>query len=476
MIINNKDNVKVLLNDKNGISKGHKIALSDINKGEKVIKYGLPIATASEDIKSGTWVHTHNVKTNLEKELSYKYTPIDDTAAIDIKEKKINVYVRANGDIAVRNELWIIPTVGCVNGICKNLRNMFEAKHKNLEIDGIFDFNHNYGCSQMGDDHETTKLILRNLAMHPNAGGVLVIGLGCENNQVEQFKEIFGEYDKERIKFLVAQESEDEYDEGMQILNTLYEKMKVDKRSQESISKLKIGLKCGGSDGLSGITANPLLGHLSDYIIQYGGTSVLSEVPEMFGAETILMNRCQNEEIFNKTVKMINDFKEYFLSHGQVVYDNPSPGNKKGGISTLEDKSLGCIQKAGRSRIVDVLDYGDILQKNGLHLLNAPGNDLVVVTALVSAGCHIILFTTGRGTPYGGSVPTIKISTNTNLYKRKTNWIDFDAGEIITQNKTMDEMTASLVDYLVDVAGGKRTNNEINNMKEIAIWKNGVTV
>lgn len=458
------------------INRGHKIAIKNINKGENVVKYGLPIGYALEDIKVGSWVHTHNTKTNLKDLNTYSYTPKFTDRKLNLKDIKVNVYKRKNGDVGVRNELWIVPTVGCVNGIAQRIKDAFLAEVGELEIDNINVLTHNYGCSQLGEDHINTRIILQNTVKHPNAGGVLVLGLGCENNQVADFKKTLGEYDGERVKFLISQEVDDEIEIGKNILIELYNQMKNDKREEVSISEINFGLECGGSDGLSGITANPMLGYFSDYIIALGGTTVLTEVPEMFGAETLLMERCKDEETFEKCVHMINNFKEYFIKNGQEIYENPSPGNKKGGITTLEDKSLGCTQKSGTSKVVDVLKYGEILKEKGLNLLSAPGNDLVATTALAAAKCHLVLFTTGRGNPYGGYVPTVKISTNTQLYEKKRKWIDFNAGRIVTENMSFEEITKEFIDYIVSVINGEKTNNEKNRFQEIAIFKSGVTL
>ena len=458
------------------INRGHKIAIKNINKGENVVKYGLPIGYALEDIKVGSWVHTHNTKTNLKDLNTYSYTPKFTDRKLNLKDIKVNVYKRKNGDVGVRNELWIVPTVGCVNGIAQRIKDAFLAEVGELEIDNINVLTHNYGCSQLGEDHINTRIILQNTVKHPNAGGVLVLGLGCENNQVADFKKTLGEYDGERVKFLISQEVDDEIEIGKNILIELYNQMKNDKREEVSISEINFGLECGGSDGLSGITANPMLGYFSDYIIALGGTTVLTEVPEMFGAETLLMERCKDEETFEKCVHMINNFKEYFIKNGQEIYENPSPGNKKGGITTLEDKSLGCTQKSGTSKVIDVLKYGEVLKEKGLNLLSAPGNDLVATTALAAAKCHLVLFTTGRGNPYGGYVPTVKISTNTQLYEKKRKWIDFNAGRIVTENMSFEEITKEFIDYIVSVINGEKTNNEKNRFQEIAIFKSGVTL
>lgn len=458
------------------INRGHKIAIKNINKGENVVKYGLPIGYALENIKVGSWIHTHNTKTNLKDLNTYSYTPKFTDRKLDLEDIKVNVYKRKNGDVGVRNELWIVPTVGCVNGIAQRIKDAFLAEVGELEIDDINVLTHNYGCSQLGEDHVNTRIILQNTVKHPNAGGVLVLGLGCENNQVAEFERTLGEYDSERVKFLISQDVEDEIEAGKDILLALYNKMKNDKREAASISTINFGLECGGSDGLSGITANPMLGYFSDYIIALGGTTVLTEVPEMFGAETLLMERCKDKETFEKCVHMINDFKEYFIRNGQEIYENPSPGNKKGGITTLEDKSLGCTQKSGTSKVRDVLKYGEVLREKGLNLLSAPGNDLVATTALAAAKCHLVLFTTGRGNPYGGYVPTVKISTNTQLYEKKRKWIDFNAGRIVTENMSFEEITKEFIDYIVSVINGEKTNNEKNRFQEIAIFKSGVTL
>ena len=455
MKINPRDNVEVDLNT------GHKIALCDIKKGENVIKYGYPIGHATEDIKAGDSVHTHNIKTNLSELLEYTYEP--EFEEIERREERFfNGYVRKNGDVGIRNEIWIVNTVGCVNKVAETLAAKTGAKA----------FSHPFGCSQLGDDQKTTQLILKGMVNHPNAAGVLVLGLGCENNNIEVFKEVLGTWDDERVKFLNCQDVEDEIEEGIKIINELKAYADTFKREKVSVSKLKVGLKCGGSDGYSGITGNPLVGRFSDMLISYGGSTILTEVPEMFGAEQILMKRCINKEIFDKNVDLINNFKKYFIAHNQEIYENPSPGNKAGGITTLEEKSLGCVQKGGLAPVVDVLDYGDTLQKNGLNLLNGPGNDIVAITNLMAAGVHMVLFTTGRGTPVGCPVPTIKVATNSNLAKNKSNWIDFNAGEIL-DGVDVDE---KFFDFCVDVANGKLAKNEISGYSEISIFKDGVTL
>lgn len=454
---------------------GHKFALKDLTVGEDVIKYGYPIGHATEAKKQGDWMNENNIKTNLAGLLDYTYNPVKVDLDIPKEELTFKGYRRKNGDVGIRNEVWVIPTVGCVNGIVGQLVEGLKRETTGKGVDAIVGFPHNYGCSQLGDDHENTKKILRDMVLHPNAGAVLVVGLGCENNQPEVFREFLGEFDESRIKFMVTQKVHDEYEEGMKILRELYATASQDERTDVPLSELRVGLKCGGSDGLSGITANPLLGVFSDFLIAQGGTSVLTEVPEMFGAETILMNRCKTKELFEETVHLINDFKQYFLSHGEPVGENPSPGNKAGGISTLEDKALGCTQKCGKSLVSGVLPYGERLKVKGLSLLSAPGNDLVAATALASTGCHIVLFTTGRGTPFGTYVPTMKISTNTPLYQNKPNWIDFNAG-VIVEGEPMEETCKRFTKYIIEVASGEFVNNEKKGYREIAIFKNGVTL
>ncbi len=467
------DGMTITLNE--DVPAGHKFALKDFAAGEDIIKYGYPIGHATKAQRKGDWMNEHNIKTNLAGLLEYSYRPVN--ADLDIPKKHLTFkgYRRKNGDVGVRNELWIIPTVGCVNGIINRLAEDLRRETGGKGVDAIMAYPHNYGCSQLGEDHENTKKILRDMVLHPNAGAVLVVGLGCENNQPDVFREFLGDFDPERVKFMVTQKVGDEYEEGMKLLRELYAKACRDQREDIPLSELRVGLKCGGSDGFSGITANPLLGMFSDFLVAQGGTSVLTEVPEMFGAETILMNRCRTKELFEETVKLINDFKEYFLSHGEPVGENPSPGNKAGGISTLEDKALGCTQKCGKSYVEGVLPYGERLKVRGLNLLSAPGNDLVAATALASCGCHMVLFTTGRGTPFGTYVPTMKISTNSTLAKNKPGWIDFNAG-VIVENEPMEKTCERFIDYIIRVASGEFVNNEKNGYKEIAIFKTSVTL
>lgn len=383
-------------------------------------------------------------------------------------------YVRSDGEVGIRNEIWIINTVGCINKTAELIAKMANKMYQDNYIDGVFHFPHPYGCSQLGDDLYNTKKILSSLVHHPNAGGVLVLGLGCENNNLTEFKKVIEDYDPDRVKFLEVQNVEDEIEAGLELIGELADYVKQFKRKPISVSKLKVGLKSGGSDGFSGITANPLVGSFSDRLVSYGGTTVLTEVPEMFGAETVLMERACDEDVFNKIVQLVNGFKEYFIRNDQPVYENPSPGNKKGGITTLEEKSLGCVQKGGSAEVVDVLPYGERVLEPGLNLLQAPGNDLISVTALAASGVQIVLFTTGRGTPFGGPVPTVKISTNTPLYHKKQNWIDFNAGELV-EGKSLEGLTDQLFNYVLKLASGEvKTKNELYGFKEISIFKDGV--
>lgn len=455
MRINERDNVEVNLEN------GHKYALADIPAGCDIIKYGQSIGHATVDIAVGEHVHTHNMATNLcEKLLDYRYEPCLHTSAPVSDVPQIESYVRENGEIGIRNEIWIVNTVGCVNKTAEKLAKLTGAKC----------FPHPFGCSQTGEDQSVTQKILAGLVRHPNAGGVLVLGLGCENNNIEVFKKVLGEYNPERVRFLSVQDVEDEIESGVAILEELKAYAARATRTSVPISKLRVGLKCGGSDGYSGITANPLVGQICERLIACGGGCVLTEVPEMFGAEHLLMQRCESRGVFDKCVNMINDFKNYYTAHSQNVYENPSPGNKAGGITTLEEKSLGCIQKGGLTTVTDVLNYGDTLTKNGLSLLNGPGNDMVAVTNLTAAGVHLILFTTGRGTPLGAPVPTLKIASNHAMAQKKSNWIDFDAGGFADGEPLAD----ALFEQIVRVANGEECKNEINGYSEIAIFKDGV--
>ncbi|HEY3984338.1 altronate dehydratase family protein [Cedecea sp.] len=458
------------------IARGHKFALRGIAEGENVVKYGLPIGHALCGIEAGEHLHSHNLRTNLSDVDEYRYQPDIAEESKPFGDREVNIYRRSSGAVGVRNELWILPTVGCVNGIARQMLSRFLQQTGNApDVDGAWLFSHQFGCSQLGDDHLNTRTMLQNMVHHPNAGAVLVVGLGCENNQIEAFRETLGEYEQSRVRFMALQQQDDEVEAGLEHLHALYEVMRHDRREPGKLSELKFGLECGGSDGLSGITANPMLGRFSDYIVANGGTTVLTEVPEMFGAERLLMSHCRDEATFDKTVAMVNDFKRYFIEHHQPIYENPSPGNKAGGITTLEEKSLGCTQKAGESQIVDVLRYGERLKQPGLNLLSAPGNDAVATSALAGAGCHMVLFSTGRGTPYGGFVPTVKIATNSELAMKKPHWIDFDAGKLL-HGSTMPELLEQFIDVIVEKVNGAPTCNEKNDFRELALFKSGVTL
>lgn len=455
------------------IPQGHKMAIRAIRSGEAVVKYGCSIGFAKEDVQAGGWIHVHNLKTGLGDLLTYEYQPVG-SALKETEHAYFEGYRRANGKAGVRNEIWIIPTVGCVNSIAQALEKA-SRKFVTGTVEDVIAFPHPYGCSQMGDDQENTRTLLADMVNHPNAAGVLVLGLGCENSNIPVLKEYIGEYDDQRVKFLQCQDVEDEMEAAMELIGELAVYAGAFSREKIDASELIIGMKCGGSDGLSGITANPVVGAFSDLLISKGGTTILTEVPEMFGAETLLMNRCETPELFEKTVDLINDFKNYFTSHNQTIYENPSPGNKKGGISTLEDKSLGCTQKSGSALVKGVLAYGEPVKVKGLNLLSAPGNDLVASTALAVSGAHIVLFTTGRGTPFASPVPTVKISSNSVLAGKKNNWIDFNAGRMV-EDRTKEELARELFDYVLSVASGRKVKAEEAGFHDMAIFKQGVTL
>ena len=458
MVIHPKDNVEVR-------EDGHKYARRPIAAGENVIKYGMPIGHATCDIAVGEHVHVHNVRTNLGEVLEYRYEPeFEDVTPVPAPT--IRAFRHPDGRIGIRNELWVIPLVGCVNRLAERL----------AQSCGGLSLQHPYGCSQMGQDHETTANLLAAFVRHPNAGGVLVVALGCENNTLESFKARLGLLPEDRdgakigvnVRFLKAQDPGDEYAKGLELLKEL-DAARPKERVDVPVSELVVGLKCGGSDGFSGLTANPLVGRFSDWLVARGGSTILTEVPEMFGAETLLMKRCRTRNIFDKCVKMINAFKDYYTAHNQVCYENPSPGNKAGGITTLEDKSLGCVQKGGRAPVEDVLLYGEPVKAHGLSLMTGPGNDLVASTVLAAAGCHLILFTTGRGTPFGCVVPTMKVATNDALARNKPSWIDWNA----MSDPDVDAFAAKVMRV---ASGEELARNEENGAQGIAIFKDGVTL
>ena len=474
------------------IPAGHKIALSEIHSGEDIYKYGWPIGRASTDIPAGHWVHTHNVSTKLGEQTEYSYRPLSGESkrlsdAIHASQDRTTLqtdselpstfegYLREDGRVAIRNEIWILPTVGCVNDLCSQLSLDVCAYAQSVGLDGVYAFTHPFGCSQMGDDHATTRRLLAALTNHPHAGGVLLVGLGCENNHIAGMQAEPGLRKGERIRYLIAQEEMDERASGERLLRELIDLAAKDRRQTLAISSLVVGLKCGGSDGFSGITANPVAGAFSDLLLARGGSTILTEVPEMFGAEQILMDRCVDESTFDKLVRMVNACKNYFTSHDQVIYENPSPGNKAGGITTLEDKSLGCVQKGGTAPVADVIGYGESVAVPGLTLLQGPGNDLVSTTALTAAGAHMILFTTGRGTPFGAPAVTLKISSNSDLARRKPGWVDWDAGGV-ADGLQVARLADALFRFVVEVADGRRSRAEINGYRSISIWKDGVTV
>lgn len=456
-----------------GIPRGHKLALTDIVCGGGIVKYGCVTGKAARPIRAGEWVHVHNMKTALTESAEYEYKEYTESAPA-ARGLTFDGYMRPDGRAAVRNEIWIIPTVGCVNSVAERLAREGQ-RFVGGSVEGIFPLTHPLGCSQLGGDHERTKKLLAALARHPNAGGVLVVGLGCENLTMAEFSRELGEYDPGRVRFLVCQDDEDEIAVGARLLYELAEHAGKAERRKIGADKLVVGLKCGGSDGLSGITANPLVGRFTDILTGEGGSAILTEVPEMFGAEGILFRRAESREVFDRAVGVTEEFRRYYTSHGMPVYENPSPGNKTGGITTLEEKSCGCVGKGGHVAVADVLGYGDTVRQKGLSLLSAPGNDIVSSTALAAAGAHMILFTTGRGTPFGAPVPTVKISSNTELAEKKRRWIDFDAGRLL-DGEDAGVLTDELLKLVLRVAGGEKTKNEQNGDRGIAIWHDGVTL
>ncbi len=487
--IHAQDNVAVALRDipsgcsvrigdrtyvsREAISRGHKMALVEIAPGAPVIKYGCVIGHATRRIAPGEHVHVHNMATNLSESCSYSYNPVA-CSAVHLPPQQFQGYRRGDGRAAIRNEIWILPLVGCVNSTVQTL----EKASQHLvggSLEGIYSFTHPFGCSQMSEDHARTRKLLAALVHHPNAAAVLVVSLGCENNTLDDFKREIGSWDPERVEFMVCQDADDEISQGLRLLEKLAQYAKQFQRTPIGADELVIGLKCGGSDGLSGVTANPVVGKLSDMLIAQGGSTLLTEVPEMFGAESLLLNRCRNEQVYQRAAEMLEDFKNYYVSHGQVVYENPSPGNKQGGITTLEDKSCGCVQKGGSAAIEDVLDYGDHVRCHGLSLLSAPGNDMVSTTALSAAGAHMILFTTGRGTPFGAPAPTVKIASNTQLAEKKPQWIDFNAG-IVADGESIDSAAEQLMKLVLDIASGSPTRSESHGARSISIFKDGVVL
>ena len=455
------------------IPAGHKIALTNIPEGEKVVKYGSPIGKAKCDIAKGSHIHVQNLGTLLSGKLTYSYQPMDADVE-SMPHSAFMGYRRENGRVGIRNELWIMPTVGCVNDVAQELEKAAQGLVGG-GVDAVLAFRHPYGCSQMSEDQENTRTVLGDLIGHPNAGGVLVLGLGCENSGIDVLKNSIADPESPRVRYLVAQSVEDEIAEGMKLLRELKARMDRDERVPCGTEELVVGLKCGGSDGFSDITANPVIGAFSDLLVAQGGSTILTEVPEMFGAETLLMERCKDEATFRKTVALINDFKDYFERHHQVVYENPSPGNKAGGITTLEEKALGCTQKSGKAKVTDVLKYGGTVKAAGLNLLSAPGNDLVASTALAAAGAQIILFSTGRGTPFASPVPTVKISSNTALADRKRNWIDLDAGRVL-ENRSIQDAGQELMALVLAIANGRQVCSERRGFHDLAIFKTGVTL
>jgi altronate hydrolase len=461
------------------IAPGHKIALRDIAAGEPVVKYGHPIGVATSDIVRGSWVHTHNVRTRLTGVAEHQYAAVSaeppSHEGMEPAPATFDGFARSNGRVGTRNEIWILNTVGCVNHAAERIARL--ASGRFAGVDGVYTFTHPYGCSQLGDDLGHTRKVLAGLLRNPNVGGGLLLGLGCENNQMDRLLELVGDVDRDRLRWFYSQDVGDEVEEGLRAIDALAARMAGDRRTPVPASKLVLGHKCGGSDGFSGISANAVVGRIADRVSALGGSVLLTEVPEMFGAEDALLNRAVSETVFRDAVTMIDDFKRYFIRHDQPIHENPSPGNTAGGLTTLEEKALGAIQKGGRAPVTGVLRYGDPVRTTGLSLLESPGNDAVSSTALVASGATVLLFTTGRGTPLGFPVPTLKISSNTAIAAKKPHWIDFNAGALLDGTATMEQLEDDLFALVLDVASGRKlANNETHGIREIAIWKDGVTL
>jgi altronate hydrolase len=455
------------------VSRGHKLAVRAIAAGDPVRRYGWPIGTATRAIAVGTHVHSHNIATNLKAEEPYAYAPGSARAGVPDDRWTFQGYRRADGSVGTRNEIWVIPTVGCVARTAERAAKQAAARHAG-QVDDILAFPHPLGCSQLGDDLDGTARLLAALASSPNAGGVLLIGLGCEENQLSALLDRIPAERRDRVRSVGAQLSADEYAAAETAIDELVALAAQDRRETVGIGALRLGLKCGGSDGLSGITANPLIGRAADVVTAAGGQAILTEIPEIFGAERLLMARATDETVFDALVALVNRFKRYFIDHGEPISENPSPGNVAGGITTLEEKSLGAVQKGGHAPVVDVLAYGERLKRPGLTLLEAPGNDAVSTTALAAAGATLTLFSTGRGTPLGSPIPTMKLATNHDLATRKPGWIDFDAGVVLDDG--LDAATDALMARICAVASGEPARNERNGERDIAIWKRGVTL
>jgi len=461
------------------IATGHKIALAAIAAGDDVRRYGWPIGRATAAIAAGRHVHSHNLATKLSGEEPYRYDPAPvrapAPASVPGRAQGFRGYVRGDGSVGTRNQIWVIPTVGCVG---RTAQRVAMAAAKASGVDDVLAFAHPFGCSQLGDDLDGTARVLAALACHPNAGGVLLLGLGCEENQLSALLDRLPPERRDRVRSVGAQLSADEYGDAARAIAELGEIAGQDRRTEVGLDALRLGLKCGGSDGFSGLTANPLIGRAADAVTAAGGTAILTEIPEMFGAERLLMARTRDEATFDRLIALVNDFKRYFLDHGEPISENPSPGNVEGGITTLEEKSLGAVQKGGRAIVTDVLGYGERVRRPGLVVLEAPGNDAVSTTALAAAGATLTLFSTGRGTPLGSPVPTMKLATNHGLAARKPGWIDFDAGAVLDAPPEggLDATADALMARICAVASGEPARNEVNEEREIALWKRGVTL
>jgi altronate hydrolase len=459
------------------IPPGHKLAIKGIASGEPVYRYGNLIGFATRPIEPGQHVHEHN--------LGYKEVQTEGEAPMLAPERRILHSTRSflgfqrhDGRVGTRNYIAVVAASNCAAYTSELIAESFADEALPASVDGIVAFPHGEGCGMsIGPDSEQLQRTLKGVLDHPNVSAALILGLGCEVNQISHYLGKAGDNAPATLQGLTMQETggtRGAVESARRHLRQFVERAAEEKRSETPASKIVLGLNCGGSDSFSGITANPALGHCSDLIVEQGGTVVLAETTEIFGAEHLLTRRARSPEIAAKLLRTIENYKAYLRQFGGSFNDNPSPGNKEGGLTNILEKSLGAVAKAGTSTLEDVLNFAERIEASGFLFMDTPGYDPVSITGLAAGGVNLIAFTTGRGSAIGfPNIPVVKIASNSNTFRRMRDNMDVNAGRIADGQASIPEVGAEIFELLLRVASGERTCAERIGHHEFAPWRIG---
>ncbi|HZZ87813.1 MAG TPA: altronate dehydratase family protein [Caulobacteraceae bacterium] len=447
------------------IVSGHKVAVRPIRAGETVRKYGQVIGVATVDIAAGAHVHTQNLAMSSERELGASASGVLRREA----PRTFGGYRRASGKVGVRNYIGVLTSVNCSATVARHIAQAAERSgllDDYPDIDGIVPITHASGCGMAGsgEGYDVLRRTLWGTGANPNFGGVLLVGLGCEVVQIGRMKADYGLSEGDAFQSFTIQETggtRRSIEEGLERLTAMLPKIGAARRTTVSASEITLGLQCGGSDAWSGVTSNPALGVASDRLAGLGGTVILSETPEIYGAEHLLIARATSGEVADKLRARLAWWEDYTRRNGAVMDNNPGPGNKAGGLTTILEKSLGAVAKAGGSPLMDVVEYAEPISSAGLVFMDSPGFDPCSATGQVASGATVIAFTTGRGSAFGCKPsPSIKLSSNSEIYRRMHDDIDIDCGPIATGEVSIEAKGAEILDYLLEVASGRRTKSE----------------